>query len=212
MVKADAGGLKAKFDHILSRERALAETVARALKTPRPLSVWEVLLPIFFIFNYARARAGRDLLIRNYLFTKELALEAALDLAREEISRAEALAPAEERTRELLAAVRDGIYSEEIRQKQLEEVNLLVDHYRLLLEAAGPDFESLVREAYGRLEKYNGFLDRLRAVENEVSRAALGTLGQRGDPGFAARLGEVTDQVRRRWARRIFGAAPEGDA
>ncbi len=51
----------------------------------------------------------------------------------------EVMSRIENKTNRLLTSVNEGIYSEEIHQKQLKEIDLLIDHYCKLLEAKGND-------------------------------------------------------------------------
>ena len=129
--------LKKKFGVILTHEQSLARSVAVSVIRPKPLSVWEVLIPIIFIMMFMKSREEREVFIQNLMFTKKMALEAALKMTRDQQSLEEAMAPVEEQTQELVATTPDDIYSEQIRQEQLKEVRLLIDHYSRLLRAEG---------------------------------------------------------------------------
>ena len=58
-----------------------------------------------------------------------------------------------QKTKELLTSIPGGIYSDDIRRRQLKEIDLLIDHYSKLLNAEGRDYASLV---YQRLSIRNG--------------------------------------------------------
>ena len=79
--------LKKRYDIILSRETALARAVAAATIKQKPLSVWEVLLPIIFIFSYIKSRESREVIAQNVMFTKKMAMQAALDMLKNDQSR-----------------------------------------------------------------------------------------------------------------------------
>ncbi|MGD2124542.1 MAG: NF038143 family protein [Desulfobacteraceae bacterium] len=196
--------LDEKYKAVLKQEKAWANSVARALIKPKPLSVWEVMIPVLLILNLLKSKGEKEVLVKNLLFTKELALEAALDMVRRGESRDAVLAPIEEKTRGLLSSVENGIYSEHIRTKQLKEINLLIDHYHKLLQVDGGDYASLVMNAYQRPEAYMTFLAQLRDAEKEVSQAAEQTLGSRADAETVSTLEEATDRIRMAVARRIF--------
>ncbi|MBI4879450.1 MAG: hypothetical protein HY812_07280 [Planctomycetes bacterium] len=66
--------------------------------------------------------------------------------------------------------------------------DLLAEHYRRLLAAAGDDFAALVRAAYGERAAYEDFLRRLERVEEAA------------DPAEAQRVRET----RARHARELF--------
>ncbi len=196
--------LEAKYRAILAQERSWAVSVARIVIKPRPISVWEVMIPVLLVFSYAKTKSEKELIIQNLLFTKELALKAALDIAKNGRNREEVMSPIEDKTSSLVHTVKDGIYSEEIRQKQLKEINLLIDHYCRLLRAEGENYASLVINAYQAREPFTNFLAQLKEVEKEVNLAAMQTLRSRADPELVARMEETTDRVRMAAAQKIF--------
>lgn len=199
--------LETKHKTILLQERSWAHSVARAMIKPGPISVWEVLIPVLLIFGYAKSKSEREITIKNLLFTKELALDAALKIIRNCMNREEVMSLIRDETRKLIKTVRDDIYSEEIRQKQLKEIHLLIDHYYRLLQAEGKDYDSLVMNAYQGRESFMDFLSQLRETEKGVNLAALKTLGHRGDPELVSRMEDLLDQVRIAAAQRIFKKA-----
>ncbi len=201
-------GLKKKFDMILSREERMARTIALKAIRSKPLSVWEVMVPVIFIMGYMRAKTDREVFFQNMLFTKKLALEAAFDMIRKETPKADALMKIEHRTRDLLSSVPDGIYSEGIRREQLKEIELLIDHYGRLIQAQGRDYAALVVDAYRSRDGYAQFNDRLAAAESAVTRAARQTLGHKTDEETAAKIETVADRLRRQEVETIFNSNP----
>jgi hypothetical protein len=199
-----AANIDANYRCILSQERAWARSVSRLAIKPRPISVWEVLIPVFLIFNFAKAKNDREIFVQNLLFTKELALKASLDMVKNNRKKRDVMSPIEERTRNLLTTVSPEIYSEDIRSKQLLEIGLLIDHFSKLMAVAGRDFKALVNGAYQSPDAYLDFLTRLGSHEKEVNMAALRTLGTRGDPALVFRMEETLDRLRRDGAREIF--------
>ncbi|MFH1489817.1 MAG: NF038143 family protein [Pseudomonadota bacterium] len=202
MSKAD---LHEKHKVILAQERMWAHAVARNAVKARPISVWEVMIPVLLIFSYMHSKSGKDVFVQNLLFTKELALKASLEMERNGRDRKEALRAVEEKTRALLTSVQEGIYSEEIRHKQLKEIHLLLDHYRVLLNTEAGDYGALIVGAYKQIEPYRHFLDQLSKAEKEVHQAALKTLGEKGDPALVSRMEACMDGFRKDAALRIFG-------
>lgn len=198
---------RTKYRCLLSQERAWALTVARSIDKPRPISVWEVMIPLLLIFGFMRSKEKKEVMVQNLLFTKEAALKAALEMREGDLNKEEALRPIRERTRELLTSVQEGIYSEEIRKNQLNEITLLIGHYSKLMGAEGEEYGDLVHNTYPDLENYLAFLDQLRQAEKAVNTAALNTLGTRGDPELVTRMEESLDDIRRRSALRIFHEA-----
>jgi hypothetical protein len=199
--------LQERYKAILAKERAWAASVARTVIKPRPISVWEVLIPVLLIFSFAKTKSEKEIIIQNLLFTKELALKAALDKTKNGRNREEVMSPIEDKTRKLIDTVEDGIYSEEIRQRQLKEIRLLIDHYCRLLQAEGKDYASLVIDAYLTPQPFMNFLAQLKEAEKEVHLAAMQTLGSRADPELVARMEEITDRVRTAATQKIFKTA-----
>lgn len=197
--------LKTKYESILSKEQALAKAVAITVIKSKPFTVWEVTIPIVFILSYMRLKSTREVFTQNFLFTKKLALEAALDMIKKGQPREEVMSLIEDKTNSILTSVKEGVYSEEIRQKQLKEIDLLIDHYCKLLEAEGKDYASLVINAYQRQKDYSTFLRQLKDAEKQVTNAARQTLGAKTDPEIVFRMEEATDRVRMAEAEKIFG-------
>ncbi len=196
--------LKKKFDIILSREQALAKSVALTALTPKPLSVWEVLIPILFILHYMKSKQDRDIFSQNLLFTKKLALEAAFAMLKNGQSKEAAVAGVDSKTKGLVSSVPDGLYSEEIRSEQMKEIDYLIDHYCKLLEADGDDYGALIVNAYHRHDNYLAYLQGLKTAEDRVTRAARQTLGSRTDTQTLSRIKAATHKARTTQAERIF--------
>lgn len=196
--------LDEKFERILSQERRWAKRVSQAVLKPRPIGVWEVLIPVLLVFNHVRWKGTREVFEKNLLFTKQLALDAAMALTKGDEKREEILAGIQEKTASLLASDSHGVYSETIRNRQLEEVELLIEHYRRLLGTDGNDYTSLLTHAYGRLDRYRAFLERLEAAEKAVNLAALETLGTRADRQMLSDIEKFSREAREAVAQEIF--------
>jgi len=196
--------LDTKRDAILGRERSLAKAVAYGVIETKPVTAWEVLIPILFLMNLFQMKRSRETFSLNFLFTKKLALEAAFSRIDERKSREEAREQIKERTGSILAADRKGLYSTKIRQKQMKEMDLLIDHYGRLLEAEGKDYPSMVRNAYRAREDYVAFLEELEEAEKEVYQAATQTVKTSSAREIASKMEEATARVRRAELDRLF--------
>ncbi|MCF8111831.1 MAG: NF038143 family protein [Desulfobacteraceae bacterium] len=185
-------------------ERSNARSIAVAMVPPHQFSVWDFLIPIVFILNYMRTKERRELFIRNYLYTKIMALEGARDVELGEIDRQGAIERIRGKTDEALAAESRDIYSEDIREKQMEEIELLMDHYIKLLKAKGSDYAELVRQAYPEREDYRRFLDSLKKAEEAVVEAATRTMGDKVDPDAMATLRQETDRIRKNSIENLY--------
>ena len=196
--------LDTKYENVLVRERSLANTVARTVIEQPPLTAWEVLIPIVFLFNFLKFRRAREIFTLNFLFTKKLALEAASDMMKKGEIKEVAIARIKEKTGQVLASDQKGIYSSKIRQKQMKEIELLIDHYYKLLNAEGKDYTTMVKNAYQDRENYTAFLEQLEQVEREVIRAATQTVKTSSASGVASKMEETTERIRRAELETIF--------
>ena len=151
--------LDEKYESVLRHEQSWAKAVALAAMQPKPVTVWEVLIPIFIVFNHMRLKGAREVFAQNLLFTKKMALDAAFRLTNKGQSKEAALAPILEKTSALLTSDANGIYSEQIRRNQLKEIDLLIEHYRKLLRVDGENHASLIVHAYSNQDDYKDFLE-----------------------------------------------------
>jgi len=207
MVKLLPTVLDTKYENILLKERSLANTVAKTVIEQPPLTAWEVLIPIVFLYNFLRFRRAREIFVLNFLFTKKLALEAASDMVKKGGTKEEAIARVKEKTGQVLATDQKGIYSSKIRQRQMREIELLIDHYYKLINAEGKDYATMVKNTYKDRKDYAAFIMQLEQVEKEVIRAATQTLGTSSASGIASKMEETTERIRRIEIERIFGKA-----
>jgi hypothetical protein len=121
------------FKIISERERSMAQGVAVSLIRPKPLTVWEIMIPVIFILNYVKLKHSREIFVQNQMFTKKMALDAALDMLKKNASKEKVMEQIRAKTEELVSSVPGGIYSDDIRRQQLIEIDLLIDHYSRLL-------------------------------------------------------------------------------
>ena len=194
-----------KYAAILSQERRLAKAVARRIVKIPDITVWAFMVPFIFLFIFLRYKRANETFVLNFLFTKKLALEATLDIVKKGEHRQDMIAQIEQKTSGILADEKKGIYSEKIRRKQVNEINLLLDHYLKLLEAEGNSYESLVRNAYQTQDKYQTFLNELTLAEKAVNRTALQTVGRTETAHeIIAGMEKATEELRAEQAEKIF--------
>ena len=198
--------LKHKFDVIFARERQMARSVALQAIKPKPFSVWEVLIPVIFILGFMRSKEQREVFAQNLIFTKKMALEAAFEMLHKKRSKTAVLSRIASETQDLLASVADGVYSEAIRQKQLQEIDLLIDHYCKLMGGEGRDYVTLVTNAYRTREDYEAFQDKLTSAERRVTQAARDTLGNQTDDQMVVRIDTACDRFRRQEVETIYSS------
>ena len=193
-----------KYKIISEKERSMAQGLAASLIRPKQLTVWEIMIPVIFILNYVKLKHSREIFIQNQLFTKKMALDAALDMKKKELSKTAVMGEIQAKTKELLTSVPGGIYSDDIRQQQLKEMDLLIDHYCKLLNADGRDYAALVTSAYPSATEYHSFFDQPKMAETEVMGAAQRTLGNQTDLATAEKIESITETIRASEVNKIF--------
>jgi len=198
-----------KYKVILAKEESMARKMALSLIKPKQLTVWEILIPVIFILNYVKIKHSREIFIQNQIFTKKMALDAALDMKKKDAAKETAMAQIDDRTKELVASVPDGIYSDDIRRQQLREVDLLIDHYHKLLNAPGADYAALVTHAYQTPAAYSSFLDALQSAEKAVMNAAHQTLGSKADTDTAAKIESISASMRAAEVKNLYSPQPQ---
>jgi hypothetical protein len=132
------------------------------------------------------------------------AKEAAYDMLQNGRSLEEVMAQIKEKTDAVLESETEGIYSDRIRQEQMQEIDLLIDHYSRLLKTDGKDYILLVVNAYQNRQNYTAFLKQLDIAEKNVSKAARLTLGDQTDTAALARLEDALARARLAEVDHIF--------
>ncbi len=193
-----------KYKLILQYEENFARLVALGLWIKRPISPWHYLLPGMFIFDYLRRSAA----VKNYSATFLFPRKLALDLSMQAMSRTdkkELFRQAEENIKEWLAAFK--MYSEEIKDRHMEQIGILMEHYIKLLKADGDEYSLLVKNTYGNRTNYENFIEKLTAAENYVDLAIAHHLGNTEE--IRKRLEAEREQVaelRKKEVQKIFPA------
>ncbi len=155
-------GLEEKKALILAHEKTTARAVARIVIEKPVLSVWMILVPIFFVYYFYRLKKyadGSKDFVDNFLVTRQRCLDEACRAVQTgggpHVQQVVSLSSAPAKTH--------GAYAEWIR--------VLVDHYMDLLRADGDTYEALVRAVYKNRTNYLLFLNRLGQVEHQFDEA-----------------------------------------
>jgi len=154
-----------KKQHILEHESVLAhQLAAQVLDKPKP-PIWMIFVPIFFVFFVQKMnqyKSGLKDFVENYLKSRRLAVEAALEAEETGIPTdlpklTETLGNIPDQARPLFAAW----------------MEVLIDHYRLLLASQGNSHAALVRAGYRNKTNFLLFCNNLNKAENAYSLALL---------------------------------------
>ena len=136
---------------------------------------WRTIVFPLFIYDYIRYFNRLRVLRKNLFFTKQLALGTAQNIYQGK-ERAWETRLLEIKTKEILDKEKKGFYTEKIRNKQLNEIELLVDHYIDLLNSNQSSYEDAIKAKYSSKGSYLEFLNKLQKVEAEVIQAAIVTM------------------------------------
>ena len=115
------------------------------------------------------------MLRKNLFFTKKFALDAGNNIHQGK-DRALEIRLIEINTKAILDKEKKGFYTEKIRNKQLREIEFLIDHYLDLLSSNQPSCKDAIKAKYTSKGKYLHFLNSLQKIEQEVIQAAITTM------------------------------------
>ena len=163
------GNYRAIWNHEVGQAKKIARSLVDASRIEFG---WRMLLLPNFLVHYIRYKRHLNLTRRNLLFTKRMAFDAAKEIIGGE-SHAAQTRLIEIKTKKLLDKERKGYYTEKLRRKQLQEMELLIEHYLHLLNANGMNYPGLVSATYPSKQKYLSFLNKLQKAEQEVMQAAI---------------------------------------
>ena len=136
---------------------------------------WRIIVFPFFLYDFIRYRRRLHMLRKNLFFTKKLALDAGNNIHQGK-DRAWEIRQIEIKTRDILDKEKKGFYTEKIRNKQLREIEFLIDHYLDLLSSNQPSCKDAIKAKYASKGSYLNFLSSLQKVEEEVIQAAITTM------------------------------------
>ena len=157
---------------------------------------WRIVVFPLFIYDFIRYRRRLQVLRKNLFFTKNIALEAA-DNIHQGKERAWEIRQIEIKTKEILDKEKKGYYTDKIRNRQLREIEFLIDHYLDLLGTDQSGYNEALKATYTAKGSFLAFLNRLQKVEDEVIQAAITTM----------RKG--TKKERRLWFEKVRTATKE---
>jgi len=163
-----------KEERILWAEEQFAREVTLGVVIQKPLSVFNYLIPGMFIINYLRRGSAIRQYTKHYLFPRKLAMNASRDLLKgEERALLDSQIAAE--IENWLKAL--NLYSEDLAQAQKVVIDLLIEHFRKLLEAEGVNYYDLIENTYKTRNDYMSYIDKLSSAEKEIDQAIIKKVG-----------------------------------
>lgn len=166
----------ANFRVIWKHEVGQAHQIAKILLENKKVGIsWKLLVPPLYLYNLYKFRKDLRFASKNFLFTKELAFTAAKKIAQGR-ERSWEIRQIEIKTKEILDKDKKGLYTENIRHKQLNEIEVLIDYYLELMNTDPSRYAEMVKALYPSRGNYLSFLHRLQKSEEEVIQAAITTM------------------------------------
>ena len=98
---------------------------------------WRIIIFPFYLYDFIRYRRRLQVLHKNLFFTRKFALDAAKNIHQGK-ERAWEIRQIEIKTKDILDKEKKGFYTEKIRNRQLREIEFLIDHYLELLSTTNP--------------------------------------------------------------------------
>jgi len=164
------------FNAIKKYEIRQTEQIAGALiDITKSKFNWRIIIFPFFLYDFIRYHRRSQVLRKNLFFTKQFALEAAKNIHQGK-ERAWEIRQVEIKTRDILDKEKKGFYTEKIRNRQLREIEFLIDHYLELLSRNQPGYKDSVKATYTSKGSFLAFLNSLQKFEEEVIQAAISTM------------------------------------
>ena len=188
---------KEKSAIILEQEEEFAVILATQIIHKPQLSLWMILIPIFFVFYFndlSKYRKGCNKFAENYLLDKKRALNEAVEV----VNRG--------KEPDIHALANLLKMNSKAREKQANILTVLIEHYTVLLNADGEDFASLIRSAYGTITNYLLFLNRLNQAEKEGNKSLEPDIKEPYEVinDIVSRMEVLTEKLRRETAESIF--------
>ncbi|PKN61160.1 MAG: hypothetical protein CVU57_30895 [Deltaproteobacteria bacterium HGW-Deltaproteobacteria-15] len=184
-----------KRDLILENERRFADLLGREVLATPKMNIWMILIPFILIYHIYQARRvadGRKVFIRNYLRSRERALEEGLRFV-------------EKGTAPVIETMPDGSDLPEPARKPFREfIIFLTGHYKDLLRSDGTDMESLIRSTYKNRMNYLLFLQRLNQAEKALNEALRPHITGAGVDEVLETMETVSQRLRREYASAVF--------
>jgi hypothetical protein len=159
------------FRTIWKHEVAQTDQISKILLDNKKVALdWKIMLVPVFLYKVYRYRKDLGFTRKNFLFTKQLAYDAAKNIFQGK-EQAWEFRRIEIQTKEVLDREKKGFYTEKIRRRQLSEIDLLIKHYLGLFNAKQSKYPEIINEIYKSKANYLSFLSALQKAEEDVIQA-----------------------------------------
>jgi hypothetical protein len=195
------------YNAIKKYENRQAGQIAGALiEAKKSKFNWRIFVFPFYLYDLIRYHRRLQVLRKNLFFTKKFALKAGHHIHQGK-ERAWEIRQVEIKTKDILDKENKGFYTGKIRNKQLREIEFLIDHYFDLLNSNQTSYQQALKAIHPSKSSYLNFLNRLQKAEEEVIQAAITTMrkGTKKERRlWFDKVKETTKKMRMEEANRIY--------
>lgn len=196
--------IETNYEIILREEENFSRAVASKVIDKPVVSAWMIFFPFILIqyfFNLRRFKSGVEIFAREFLQNKKI----ALDSAKESLLFGTSKELAVERHFSFLNASENSEKTKTLRQKQLNEIDILFDHYEKLLKTPGETLYLIIKRAYLTEFSYRQFINKLQRAEKETYEEIINLYGANKEyVNVVSRIESVVEKLREEEIRRIF--------
>jgi hypothetical protein len=194
--------LDEKCEIIRKREESFAYSLAKQVIEKPEATVWLIFLPILLVFYFQRIQKFKSSIhsfVAGITHSKMLILDATMEEVKTGVFA----------RKRVIAGFMGSIpedKAELVRTKKIEEMEILRQHYLLLLGSNGSSYPELLRSSYGTSGDYRFFLNRFAQAEKEVNEAVL--LASHPTPEAreaVAEMEKAAEKLREMESKVIFG-------
>ena len=182
---------------ILDHERAFAKQVAGDVIDKPQLTMWMIMIPVFFVFYFfqlKRYKNGLKDFSQNFLITRQRTLDAVWETATSKTSV------------DLERLIEESDTPSGVKDQYRLWIELLAEHFLLLIQARGDTYTELVRAAYKKKSNYLMGLRNLNQIEADFHQALASHLpgDQQSIKTVIESMQDSVKELRRSHAAEIF--------
>ncbi len=186
-----------KKELIFNYEEQFANAIAAKVIDKPILSLWMILIPVFFVFYFYKLKQfadGRKAFVKHFMVTRQRILDEAF------------AAVESDRKPDVNEVIKMSSAPEDTFRAYAQWIKVLAEHYLDLLKAQGDHIDSLVKATYKNRTNYLLTLNRLNEVEKGFNNALKPHLYKNIESvdDIVAVIEQWVCKIRRQEAARIF--------
>jgi hypothetical protein len=199
-LKEHVASLDDKRGFILENETQLAKYIARKLIDRPELSIWMIVIPVFFVYFFYqlnRSSSSRKEFALQFVSTRKLILNEAYSASTD----------GEKPDFQEMAEFEN--VPDDAKEAYRGWAKVLFEHYQKLLTEDGNSYAELVRGRYENRGRYLTILDQMTKTENRFYKALRKELNDtvKGSGDVISTIEKLLSPLRHEEANTVFSAA-----